>query len=81
MLPSASLFYFEGKGSGFLQNTDAIIYRDNPTPPTPQKKTSAYSLPRETKTYTLVFCVHIQYVADYRQTNKRNIPFTIISCK
>jgi hypothetical protein len=63
MLPSASLFYSESKGSGFLQNTDDIIYRDNPTPP-PLKKQAACSLPKETKTYTLTFRVHIQYVAD-----------------
>lgn len=70
MLPSASLFYSEGKGNGFLQNTDAIITGE---PPPPAKKIAS-SLPRETKTYTLIFCVHIRCVAEYRQTNKRNMP-------
>jgi len=70
MLPSASLFYSEGMGSGFLQNNDAIIIGATPA----TKKKSACSLPRETKAYTLIFCVHIRYVADYRQTNKRNLP-------
>jgi len=70
MLPSASLFYSEGKGSGFLQNTDAIII--GATPPPHQKKLLVHC-PGKQKRTPLHF-VHIRYVADYRQINKRNLP-------
>jgi len=39
MLPSAFLFHLEGKGSGFLRNTDTVIYKGN-NPPHPNKKNS-----------------------------------------
>jgi len=54
-----SLFYFEGKGSGFLRNTDTILYKGTQPPPPPIKKTqSACTLPRETKTHTQLNCTY-----------------------
>jgi hypothetical protein len=65
MLPSASLFYSEGKGSGLLRNIGTGIYSGKPQ----NKPKSENSLPSESKNrYNLMLCFNIRYVA------KNNIP-------
>ena len=77
MLPSASLFYSEGKGNGFLQNTDAIITGE---PPPPQKKLLLHC-PGKQKRTPLYFVFIFDVLLNTGRQIKGICPFKIISCK